>query len=1030
MASSYVCELCKKVFAQKIDYTRHTKKKAPCISVDKIQELVKTSDIRGDNRGKLANIFNYCLDVLRNNEHLTGDKALRTLAHLLDLKLLEPQFGCGIDIDGHDYEFHKNYEDSAIEEHKAKLLKFVRFSNLAKEPADNIPNIMEKLWNDILAVHPITKNIFLAGRGFDINNQSTFKKIIDKLASFDFAGIEEDILGEAYEEVIKDVMTGKVLGQFFTPPKVKKLMIITLDPQLKADGTTETIFDPAMGTGGFLISCLRHILKQSKTRNIPINWEFVSNGGLGGREAEPDTYQLAISNMLISSGRMFSSLERGDSIRNPIIKKYDCIIANPPFGIDGLIYVEILHVLRNQYMPIKSNSAVPLFLQAIIYMLNINGRCAVVLPEGQELFSKNKELVAVREYLMKTCELKEIIYLPAGTFTHTTIKTCIFYFHKKKEGSDILETKVKYSKTTQKETERSYIFTKTHQTHKVKFYDYNTETEEKHLLVEAEIDAIASKNYSLNYTEYLVDKSSEEIYEDGIVVKTLGEVCCVDYGTRIVKGNNTEGEYPVYGSGRAMFSTTTFNREGYNILIGRFALSLECVRFITDTIFLNDSGLSVKPKDTKILLHKYVGYYLYENQNIIYECARGTAQKNLDMDKFRAIKIPIPSLERQNEIVKYLDFIYDKCIKTSTEKILELKQLNEYCLSTQKIFGENIMKTLGEVCKFLPKSKRQASFGQLSGKYPFFKSSLNVSHYVDNPDYTEESLIIGDGGEPNINYGIKFSTSDHCYILQNKIKDCIILKYVYYYYYNNLDMMKHLYTGVAIKNISKLNIESIKIPIPSLERQKEIVDYCEFNDSLIKQLEKEIEQNKKQAKLFISGIIKTLPNETEPISQPEDEGTSQELDVSQEPQAPTKTIEEVIEPQEPQTPTETIEEVIEPQEPQTPTETIEEVIEPQEPQEPREPKKSSKSKKPTITMTIEELEHIKVIFEDGTTISAHIPEASKIILKKLKSDKAEIEHDGVSYGKIKKVASVIPSDSSDPVGSEELVAIIERAKAC
>jgi type I restriction enzyme S subunit len=141
----------------------------------------------------------------------------------------------------------------------------------------------------------------------------------------------------------------------------------------------------------------------------------------------------------------------------------------------------------------------------------------------------------------------------------------------------------------------------------------------------------------------------------GAPLQTLGEVCKIDFGTRIVKSNNTDGEYPVFGSGRATFSTTTFNREGYNVLIGRFALSAECVRLINAKIFLNDSGLSVKPIDTIQMLHKYIGYYLHVNQDVIYACARGTAQKNLDIDKFRAIQIPIPSLEQQREIVEFCE---------------------------------------------------------------------------------------------------------------------------------------------------------------------------------------------------------------------------------------------------------------------------------------------------------------------------------------------------------------------------------------
>jgi restriction endonuclease S subunit len=680
--------------------------------------------------------------------------------------------------------------------------------------------------------------------------------------------MDEDILGEAYEEVIKDVMTGKVLGQFFTPPKVKQMMVNLIDPQLNPDGTIETIFDPAMGTGGFLISCLRNIVKKSKSQNIPLNWDFISQQGIGGREAEPDTYQLAISNMLIASGKMFNILEKGDSIRDPIVNKYDIILANPPFGIDGLTYNEIIHPLRNEYMPISSNSAVPLFLQAIIHMLKVNGRCSVVLPEGQELFSKSKALVAVREYLMKTCDLKEVIYLPAGTFTHTSIKTCVFYFHKKKEGKEVLETKLKHSKTTNKETERLYVFSKAHQTHKVKFYDYNTENDTKHLLLEVAIEDLTKNNYSLNYAEYLKDETAEEVYEDGVVVKTLGEVCSIDCGTRIVKGNNTEGEYPVYGSGRAMFSTTTFNREGYNILIGRFALSLECVRIITDKIFLNDSGLSVKPKDIEILLHKYVGYYLYENQNIIYECARGTAQKNLDMDKFKAIKIPIPSLDRQQEIVKYLDFIYEKCIKTSTDKITELNQLNWFCLSNQKIFCENSVKTLGEICEF-KNGKSIKKDRLMQGEYPVIGGGQKPMGLHNEYNVDENVILCSSSGAYAgfiSRYNKKVWASD-CFSIKPKNK---MIDNNYLYYALKLFFQDAIYkqqTGTAQPHIYSKNLESLKIPVPTLERQKEIVDYCGFNNILIQQLEKDIKQNKKQANLFISSIVKTtgvsVPTENE-----------------------------------------------------------------------------------------------------------------------------------------------------------------------
>ena len=856
MSKQYSCELCKKVFNQKIDFTRHQNKKAPCITLTEMQQISQTIEVKMDNKTTLISVFKNCLNILRDNEGLTGEKALRTLSYLLILKLLEPHIGGEINIDVYEYDFASYFEEHVIEQNKTRLMQIVRFSNLSNEKDDDIPNLMKYVWDIILSTNPTTKNIFLKGKGFDIQHKSTYKKLIDKLNSLDLSQTEYDVLGNAYEEVIQDIMTGKVLGQFFTQPLVKNMMVKLINPQIHPDGKIDTCGDPTMGTGGFLITYLQYILQQATSKNIKPDWDFIKTEGLYGKELEPDTYQLAVSNMLISSGHMFEQLDRGDSIRVPITRKFDNILANPPFGIKGLKYDDFESPLKSEYVPIKTDNAVSLFIQAIIYMLKINGKCAVVLPDGQDLFSKtNTTLVAIREYLMKTCDLKEIIYLPSGIFTYTSIKTCVVYFVKKREGTDVLETKIKVSKT-QKETGRDYKFSKTHQTTKVKFYDYNPYEDIKNLLVEVPIEKIVANSYSLNYTEYMKDETEEKEYEEGVVVKTLGEVCSIDYGTRIVKSNNTDGDYPVYGSGRAMFSTNTFNREGYNILIGRFALSLECVRFINEKIFLNDSGLSVKPK-TDILLHKYVGYYLLHNQSIIYNCARGTAQKNLEMDIFKSIKIPIPSLERQQEIVKYLDFIYENANKTSILKIAELKQLNEFCLNNQKIFGENVVKTLGELCNF-KNGKGIKKDTLVEGEYPVIGGGQKPMGFHNEYNTNENAILCSSSGAYAgfiSKYDKKVWASD-CFSIIPKENSKIDNNYLYYLLKTIQDKIYKTQSGAAQPHIYSKDLQNNKIPVPSLERQKEIVEYCEYNDTLIKQLEKEIENNKKQAQQFITGIVK------------------------------------------------------------------------------------------------------------------------------------------------------------------------------
>ena len=846
----YVCELCKKVFDQKIDFTRHKNKKMPCITLTEIQQMNQVKEVKTDSKTCLINLFKNCLNILRDNEGLTGEKALRNMSYLLILKLLEPHFGNEINIDDYEYDF-SHMEDDIIEIHKKRLLELVRFSNLSKENEDNIPCNMKYLWDDILSKHPSTKNIFLKDKGFDIQHKSTYKKIIDKINSLNLSDCEQDVLGEAYEEVIQDIMTGKVLGQFFTPPKVKKIMLKLIDPQIFEDGKIESCGDPTMGTGGFLITYLQFILQQAATKNIKLDWDFIKSEGLFGKELEPDTYQLAVSNMLISSGHMFEKLERGDSIREPITRKFDNIMANPPFGIKGLKYDDLQSSLKNEYTPIKSDNAVSLFIQAIIYMLKNNGKCAVVLPDGQDLFSKtNSTLVAIREYLMKTCDLKEIIYLPSGIFTYTSIKTCIFYFIKKRDGSDVLETKFKGSK-------KEYKFSKTHQTTKVKFYDYNPYEEIKNLLVEVPIEKIAINSYSLNYAEYMKDETEDEKYGDDIIVKTLGEVSIIDNGKRIVKSNVEIGEYPVLGGGGfTSFYTNEFTREGKTCKISREGMSLHnCVMILNQKYYLNSQAFTIKTNNEKIIVNEYLWYYLNNNKDLIFKCGRGTAQKAINIDEFKSIKIPIPSLERQNEIIEYLDFIYENANKTSTEKIKELKKLNEFCLKNQKIFGENEIKTLGEVCKVFQGTYIKSDM-KIKGDYPVYGGG-NISFYINQFNREDEIIVAKDGVSAEcVRYEVnKFFLNHHGWTLI--CKECIIKKYLYYYLYSIQSDLLSIAKGTAQLGINQENFYKIKIPIPSIEKQKEIVEYCEFNDELIKNLEKEIENNKKQAEEFIKSIVKS-----------------------------------------------------------------------------------------------------------------------------------------------------------------------------
>ena len=80
---------------------------------------------------------------------------------------------------------------------------------------------------------------------------------------------------------------------------------------------------------------------------------------------------------------------------------------------------------------------------------------------------------------------------------------------------------------------------------------------------------------------------------------------------------------------------------------------------------------------------------MFENQNIIYDCARGTAQKNLDMNKFKNLKIPIPSIEQQKEIIKQID-----ALNNENKKLEE--QIKENIKKSKKIISGMVVKSIND----------------------------------------------------------------------------------------------------------------------------------------------------------------------------------------------------------------------------------------------------------------------------------------------------------------------------------------------
>ena len=658
---NYNCEYCGHQFKLKIDLQKHLTKNNSCMSDNQIME---TKEQQTTNNGKiheLHSLFKTCLDILRNDaEHLIGDEALNELSYFLILKQVEKHIENG-SIDIYNLELYKDGVKKYGNEKFLEYLEYVKFSKLIEyvkipEKESNIKKIFDEfLWKEVLSKHPKFKDVFEDGKKSFIKESTTIKKIVIALSSIDLNNYDYDILGEAYESIFVDAVFGaggnkkSELGQFFTPLKVKKLLVNLVNPKLKDNEEIESVLDPASGTGGILNTIIKHFKQIEKSNQITseeLRQQLIKN--IYGIEIKGKIYNLCLSNMLINTGEILPNVICEDSIKKFHNIKVDNIIANPPFSVT-IKYDELLTSLGSleildDYIPIKTggkNSEV-LFLQMMIHCLNINGRCATVMLDGTKISSSSSGYDKVREYLMKSCDLHEFILCPSGTFTSTAAKTCILFFTKKKERKYVVEISGK---------KRTLKFCESHSTKKVKFYDFNPDTEEKHFIKEVDISEIASKKYSLDYTEYMKDETETIEYEEGVVVKTLGEVCEVNQGNSLTKKEMIDGIYDVIGGGKIIGKHNQKNRDGNDFTLTR--VGDININYIDKPYYLTDNGFSLKSKQEDIMT-KYI-YYLLSHKDYLTNLYRGAAQKVISKTSLKLIKIPIPSLERQKEIVEYCE---------------------------------------------------------------------------------------------------------------------------------------------------------------------------------------------------------------------------------------------------------------------------------------------------------------------------------------------------------------------------------------
>ncbi|WP_297103392.1 N-6 DNA methylase [uncultured Devosia sp.] len=291
---------------------------------------------------------------------------------------------------------------------------------------------------------------------------------------------DADALGAAFEVMINPGMKGDK-GQYFTPRHVVQMCIDVLNPR-----DNESIFDPACGSGGFLIYTMDKVFKdiasdRDDQSEILENQKDYASTYVFGMDYDRTLAKVAKAYMLIwGDGR--SNIAVADGLnenywdqatqakfmvgagkeRKP--RGFDIIATNPPFAgdikaEDTLSKYEIAYKIKgNKRKRLSQVSRDKLFIERCISLLNPNGRMAIVLPRG---VLKNYNDENIRRHIITHCRIVAVVGLTGDMFKpYTNTKTCVLFVQKRPQKLDDIalaeaDPDIVFAQTTQSGKDRS-----------------------------------------------------------------------------------------------------------------------------------------------------------------------------------------------------------------------------------------------------------------------------------------------------------------------------------------------------------------------------------------------------------------------------------------------------------------------------------------------------------------------------------------------------------------------------------------------
>ena len=357
----------------------------------------------------------------------------------------------------------------------------------------------------------------------------------------------------------------------------------------------------------------------------------------------------------------------------------------------------------------------------------------------------------------------------------------------------------------------------------------------------------------------------EELCPNGVEYKELQEVLKIRNG-RDYKTLGS-GKYPVYGSGGVMTYVDSFAYDKPSVLIPRKG-SIDKLYYV-DEPFWNVDTVFYTEINEQLVLPRYLFHVLLREHLEKLNTAGGVP--SLTQSVLNRVKLPVPPLEVQCEIVRVLDSFTLLTDELTDELTARKKQYEYYFRKIMNMYESPIVKLgdIGQVkmCKRILKSQTSST-----GEIPFYKIGTfgkEADAFMEKEVYDEYiekyshpnkgDILISCSGTigRTVVYDGKpayFQDSNIVWLQHDGTK--VSNEYLYYVYQTKPWIIS---TGGTISRLYNDGILKAEIPLPTLEEQEKIVKMLSQFEMICNDISSglpaEIEARKKQYEYYRDKLL-------------------------------------------------------------------------------------------------------------------------------------------------------------------------------